>query len=81
MDYMIIVPLSLATAFAVSALDYWRYIRFFRGVLGWLFCGAMLWALGWSGAPLVVASMASAFTALAIIDLVARSSYVTVARR
>lgn len=81
MDYWIILPAAMAVAFVVSALDYWVYIVFWRGLIGLAVAGGLLYWAGLTGQPLVMFSMAATFAALAGIEIVERITKVAVSLR
>lgn len=81
MDYWIIAPAALAVAFVVSAIDFWVYIVFWRGLIGLAVAGGLLAWLGLSGPWLLMASLASGFVALALIEAIERMTKVALSVR
>lgn len=72
MDYWIILPVALAVGFLVSAMDYWVYIVFWRGIIGLAAAGGLLYWSGETGPGLVITALASTFAALATIEIIDR---------
>lgn len=61
---------ALAAAFVISAIDYFRYLPFWRGLIALLVAVAALVALGESGWTLPVLGAAAAFLAMSFIGVV-----------
>lgn len=72
MDYWTVIPVALAVGFFVSAMDYWVYIVFWRGIIGLGAAVGLFYWQGTTGVNLVIASTAATFTALAVIEIVDR---------
>lgn len=80
MDYWIILPVALSVAFVVSAIDYWVYIVFWRGLIGLTVAVGLLWWFGLTGPSLVAFALAATFSALAVIEMIDRASKVAIRR-
>lgn len=81
MDYWIIIPVALAVAFVISALDYWVYIVFWRGMIALALAASLYLWLGVPNPYLFIGATASTFVALASIEIIERVTKVAVSVR
>ena len=61
---------GLAAAFVVSAVDFWRFIPFWRGIIGLLVAAGASLALGTAEETAIIYGAAGAFLALSVISLI-----------